>query len=612
VIVIGLDGLDPRVAESMLSRGELPHLATLRASGGFSRVATTTPAQTPVAWSTFATGVNPGGHGIFDFLRRDPGTYRLDVALNRYEQPNAFSAPKAVNLRKGTTVWERLSAAGVSSSIVRCPCTYPPGPLEGRLLSGMGVPDLRGGFGTSTYYTSADNAGHGESEQTVRVAPDADGSIATHLIGPMQGRDRAGLRLDVTIQLNREAGTAVLRSSGVPAELPLREGQWSSWLRVKFKAGMLQTIRGMVRFYLIRVGPVFELYATPIQFDPEQPMFPISTPRGFAEELAEELGPYATAGMIEDHAGLSNGRFGEEAFLAQADDIWRERAGMMLHELDRFEEGLFFCLFDTPDRVQHMFWRFRDPSHPANFGQEPSPDLAQAVEDQYRRADDVVGMALNYTDDETLLIAMSDHGFCGFRRGVDLNRWLFENGYLALKPGVETTDPTRDQLQDVDWDRTRAYAMGLGGIYLNLRGREANGTVAEADAAATRREIAGRLTGLRDPADGGVAVRGVGDRNDLYRGPMTGDAPDLFANFSEGYRASWASTLGGMDPSLFQDNTKKWGGDHVVDPSLVPGSLFLNRPYRGEGARLVDLAPTILEALGVPGGPELEGRSLLP
>jgi len=172
VIVIGLDGLDPRVAESMLSRGELPHLAKLRATGGFSRVATTTPAQTPVAWSTFATGVNPGGHGIFDFLRRDPKTYRLDVALNRYEQPNAFSAPKAVNLRKGTTVWERLSAAGISSSIVRCPCTYPPGPLEGRLLSGMGVPDLRGGFGTSTFYTSADDAGHGESEQVVRVAKD--------------------------------------------------------------------------------------------------------------------------------------------------------------------------------------------------------------------------------------------------------------------------------------------------------------------------------------------------------------------------------------------------------------------------------------------------------
>lgn len=612
MIVIGLDGLDPRVAESMLSRGELPHLASVRASGGFSRVATTTPAQTPVAWSTFATGVNPGGHGIFDFLRRDPKTYRLDVALNRYEQPNAFSAPKAVNLRKGTTVWERLSAAGLSSSIVRCPCTYPPGPLEGRLLSGMGVPDLRGGFGTSTYYTSAEHTSHGESEQVVRVIPDAAGSITTHLIGPMHGRDRAGLKLDVAIQLDRDAGTAVLRSSGTPAELPLTEGKWSDWLRVKFKAGLLQTIRGMVRFHLIRVGPVFELYATPIQFDPEQPMFPISTPRSFAEELAEELGPYATAGMIEDHAGLSNGRFGEEAFLAQADDVWRERAGMMLHELDRFEEGLFFCLFDTPDRVQHMFWRFRDPSHPANLGQAPSSALAQAVEDQYRRADDVVGMALNYTDDDTLLIAMSDHGFCGFRRGVDLNRWLFENGYLALKTGVDATDPTRDQLQDIDWDRTKAYAMGLGGIYLNLQGREANGTVAEADAAATRREIADRLTGLRDPVDGGVAVRGVGDRNDLYAGPMTGDAPDLFANFSEGYRASWASTLGGMDPSLFQDNTKKWGGDHVVDPSLVPGSLFLNRPYQGEGARLVDLAPTILEALGVPGGPELEGRSLLP
>ncbi len=611
MIVIGLDGLDPRVAESLLDAGELPHLAKLRQAGGFSRVATTTPAQTPVAWSTFATGVNPGGHGIFDFLRRDPKNYRLDVALNRYEQPNAFSPPKAVNLRKGTTVWERLSVKGIPSSIVRCPCTYPPAPLEGRLLSGMGVPDLRGGFGTATFYTSAENVSHGESEQIVRVAPDASGSITTHLIGPNHGRDRSSLRHEVTIQLNRENGTAVLRSSGTPAELSLRRGEWSDWLRVKFKAGLLQSIRGMVRFYLVEVGPTFQLYATPIQFDPEQPMFPISTPRAFAEELANDLGPYATAGMIEDHVGLSNGRFGEDAFLAQADDIWRERAGMMLHELDRFEEGLFFCLYDTPDRVQHMLWRFRDPSHPANQGQEPNEALARAVEEQYRRADDVVGMALNYTDDETLLIAMSDHGFCGFRRGVDLNRWLLENGYLALKRGVSPSDPTRDQFQDIDWDQTKAYAMGLGGIYLNIRGREGNGTVHEGDTAATRLEIADRLTGLLDPLDGGLAVRSVADRKDLYSGPSTEDAPDLFVNFSEGYRASWASTLGGMDSSLFQDNTKKWGGDHVVDPSLVPGSLFLNQPYRGEGARLVDLAPTILAALGVPGSPELEGRSLL-
>lgn len=611
MIVIGLDGLDPRVAESLLTRGELPHLAKLRAAGGFSRVATTTPAQTPVAWSTFATGVNPGGHGIFDFLRRDPKTYRLDVALNRYEQPNAFSAPKAVNLRKGTPVWERLTAAGVASSIVRCPCTYPPDPLEGRMLAGMGVPDLRGGFGTSTFYTSAENALHGESEQIVRAIPDESGRVATHLIGPMHGRDRAGLKLEMTIQLDRDAGSAVLRSTGTPAELPLRVGEWSDWLRVKFKAGLLQSVHGLVRFHLVRVGPTFELYATPIQFDPEQPMFPISTPRAFAEELAREIGPYATAGMIEDHAGLSNGRIGEEAFLAQADDVWRERAEMMLHELDRFDEGLFFCLFDTPDRVQHMFWRFRDPTHPANDGREPSEIAARAVEDQYRRADDVVGMALQYADDETLLIAMSDHGFCGFRRGVDLNRWLLENGYLALKPGVDSRAPTRDQLQDVDWGRTRAYALGLGGIYLNIRGREGDGTVAEADAPGLRREIAERLTGLRDPKGGGVAVRGVADRADVYSGPMAGDAPDLFANFSEGCRASWASTLGGMDPSLFQDNLKKWGGDHVVDPTLVPGSLFMNRPFDGAGARLVDLAPTILKALEAPGGPELEGRSLL-
>jgi predicted AlkP superfamily phosphohydrolase/phosphomutase len=483
--------------------------------------------------------------------------------------------------------------------------------MEGRLLSGMGVPDLRGGFGTATYYATDGDLAPRESEQVVSVSPDSSGAVSTYLIGPRHPRDRSDLRAEMTVRPGSELGTVLLRVAGGDEELLLREGCWSDWLRIRFKAGLLQSIRGLVRFLLVRRAPDFALYASPVQFDPEEPMFPISAPARFAGELAGAIGPYATAGMIEDHAGLSNGRIDEAAFLDQCNDTWRERANMMLSELDRFDQGLFFCLFDTPDRVQHMFWRFREPDHPSHRGAPFDPELGRAIEEQYRRADAVVGMALERADDETLVIAMSDHGFGGFRRGVDLNRWLWENGLLALKPGVEPGPGAGDQFREVDWGRTRAYAMGLGGIYLNLQDREGSGIVSPAEADSLRQAIVKGLTGLQDPQGGAVAIRGVATREQLYAGPLACDSPDLVVHFAEGFRVSWASSLGGSADSLFEDNVKKWGGDHVVDPSLVPGVLFLDRPFRGERARLLDLAPTILEALGVPGGPDLEGSSLL-
>jgi predicted AlkP superfamily phosphohydrolase/phosphomutase len=611
VIVIGLDGLEPRIVEPMLAAGELPHLARLRAQGGLARVATTAPAQTPVAWSSFATGTNPGGHGIFDFIRRDPRTYLPDIALNRYEQKNAFTPPRAVNLRRGTPVWELLSDAGVDATVLRCPCSYPPDPVRGRMLAGMGVPDLRGGLGTATFYSTDRGVTARESEAVVPLRPDASGAIATHLIGPRNPRDRSDFRFEVTLHPDPAGRRIVLRSSGAPRELTIRQGQWSDWLQVKFKLGLLQSIRGLVRFHLVRLEPELELYASPINFDPEAPLFPISAPPEYARELAGRIGPFHTTGMVEDHAGLSNERFGEEAFLAQCEDAWREREAMMLHELGRLDGGLFYCLFDTPDRVQHMFWRFREPDHPANRGETPAPALARVIEDHYRRGDAVVGKALEFADDRTLVIVLSDHGFNSFRRGVHLNSWLHENGLLALRPGIEPGDEAGDLLRSVDWSHTKAYALGLSGIYLNLAGREAQGIVPPGEADALKAAIARGLRGLEDPGRG-AAIRGVRPREEVYTGPYAGESPDLVVNFAAGYRVSWGSSLGGVPAGVFEDNVRKWGGDHIIDPALVPGVLLMNRPFRGAGARLVDLAPTILAALGVPNGPAMEGSSLLP
>jgi predicted AlkP superfamily phosphohydrolase/phosphomutase len=612
VIVIGLDGLDPRIVSRLLETDQLPHLARLKAQGGFARVATTRPAQTPVAWSTFATGTNPGGHGIFDFLRRNPQTYLPDLALNRYEQKNAFLPPRAVNLRRGTPVWDILKAAGLGATVLRCPCTYPPDPVRGRMLSGMGVPDLRGGLGTATFYTTEEAVQPRESENVVRLQLGRDGVYSTHLIGPRNPKTRGDLHVNITLYVDANTGRVLLESDGSPRELPIHQGVWSDWLRVKFKLGLLQSIRGMVRFYLIGLQPELALYASPINFDPAAPFFPISDPPEYAGELAQRIGLYYTTGMVEDHAGLNNERISEEAFLDQCAIAWREREAMMLHELESFRAGLFYCLFDTPDRVQHLFWRFRQPDHPANRGAAPSTKMAAVIDDCYRQCDSVVGKALAHCDDQTLFIALSDHGFNSFERGVHLNTWLFDNGFLSLQGGAQPGEAAGDLLRQVDWERTKAYAIGLSGIYLNLKGREREGIVAPEEAGSVKAALAGALAGLVDPGRrGAVAITRVQPREAVYRGPFTDEAPDLVVDFAPGYRVSWSSSLGGVASGHFEDNMKKWSGDHIIDPDQVPGVLFMNRPFRAEGARLVDLAPTILASLGVSRGPAMEGESLL-
>ena len=611
VMVIGLDGLEPTIVEPMLEGGELPNLARLRECGGYSRVSTTYPAQTPVAWSTFATGTNPGGHGIFDFIRRDPKTYLPDLSLNRYEQKNIFLPPKAVNLRRGTPFWELLSKAGIPSTILRCPCTFPPDNIQGRMLAGMGVPDLRGGLGTPTFYSSTEDAKPKESENLVRVQTDEKARIVTHLIGPRHPKTKSDLQFEMTIHIEPITKRIILKSEGQPKDLEIREGQWSTWLRVKFKIGPIQSVRGMVRFYLTRLGPAFEMVASPINFDMDAPMFPISSPPEYAKELATKLGPFYTAGMVEDHNGLNNGRFNEFAYLEQCDLVIQERENMMFYELDRFKEGFFFCLFDTPDRLQHMFWRFRETDHPANQEGARPEEMMCIIEEHYRACDAIIERALQYVDDQTLFIVLSDHGMNSFQRGFHLNTWLYNHNLLALKSGIQPGEEAGDFFHSIDWSHTKAYALGLGGIYLNLKGREGEGMVGAGEADEVKTAIIKGLTCLRDPVRGRVAIGSVVTRDQVYTGPYANESPDLIVNFADGYRVSWNTALGGVPEGLFEDNMKKWSGDHSIDPKLVPGVLFMNRAFRGDSASLLDLAPTILATLGIPKNPAMEGDSLL-
>lgn len=606
VVVLGLDGLDPRRARSLIRSGQLPHLAALQQGGGFTDLATTMPAQTPVAWSTFATGVNPGGHGIFDFISRVPATYGPSLALARHEQRSVLLPPAAVNLRSGTPFWSYLSAAGVASTVLRCPCTYPAERLRGRLLSGMGVPDLRGGIGTATVLTADPAEVPREGEVLVQLLG-AYPRFQAPIPGPQPDQRSGPLIAPIEVNVQEARDAVIVRCGDHQVSAAL--GEWSPWLPLRFRRGALSSAAGQVRCLTLSLDPL-TVYLSPVNFDPRAPAFSISHPWEYARELERTMGRFYTAGFVEDHTALTTGRIDEGTFLRQCDDAMRERTAMLRYELNRFSEGLLFCLYDTPDRLQHMFWRYEESDHPAHGGADPrTSPYRHAIDDHYRACDAVVGEVIRAVDDQTLFLVLSDHGFCSFRRGIHLNSWLLRHGWLALKPGASAGEGPG--LSIIDWSRTRAYALGVGALYLNVRGREGEGIVAPAERQATATQLAAELDGLMDVDRGQRAIRRVFTRDTLYHGPRLDEAPDVLVGFERGYRASWDTVLGGVPSGIFEDNTRKWSGDHIVDPDLVPAALFMNRPFVHGGA-MVDIAPTVLSALGVPVPGTLEGKSLLP
>jgi predicted AlkP superfamily phosphohydrolase/phosphomutase len=616
VIVIGLDGLEPGIVEAMLNKGELPNLAKIRDSGSYSRLRTTYPAQTPVAWSSFATGTNPGGHGIFDFISRDPLTYQPDAALSRFERPKSMLAqPRVVNQRKGVPIWQVLTSAGVPSTILRCPCTFPPEALNGKMLAGVGVPDLRGSQSKGSFYTQDKSCAAKENEQLLYL--DAGGDFVTQVIGPRNTKQSppSDTICEIKVHVNKISRNLKIQTGGTPAKIEVSEKSWSDWVRFKFKFSLLQSVSGIARFYVRQIEPHVEFYVSAINFDPAAPMFPVSSPGNYAKDLSESLGLFSTVGMAEEHNGLNNGRFDESAYLQQCELVLEERERTMNFELDRFSEGLFFILFDTPDRVQHMLWRFRDPEHPY-FEPDASRELGTRIEEHYQRCDRLLASVLDKIDENTLLIVLSDHGFGTFRRAFDTNTWLWQNGLLVLKDGAKPNEELGG-FSAIDWSKTYAYAVGLGGIYLNLKGREGAGILEEGtESERVRRAIQTGLPEFVDTKSQNTAIRSVSRREEIYSGPFAQNSPDLLVNFRRGFRVSWQSAVGGFANSLIEDNMRRWSGDHIVDPESVPGILFMNQRLKenvssGALPLIIDLAPTILNYLGAPVPESMEGSTLL-
>ena len=348
------------------------------------------------------------------------------------------------------------------------------------------------------------------------------------------------------------------------------------------------------------------MYVTPIQIDPESPAMPVSSPNYYSAYLAKLHGPFATLGLAEDTQALNDGILDENALLEQVYSIHDERERMFFDALSRTRRGLLVCVFDASDRIQHMFYPGEENGSSTQNQEEPE-QRAAVIEEMYERMDKLLGRIMAEVDSETVLMVMSDHGFRPFRRGINLNAWLRENGYLAIREDA----PEADYLSSVDWGETRAYAFGMSGLYLNREGRERKGIVGPgAEAEELRAEIAEKLEGLVDTERGAAAVNRVYDSAKTYRGPYSENGPDLIVGYAEGYRVSWETVTGRTDGPVFSDNEKEWNGDHCIDPSLVPGVLFCNREVECEHPEIIDIAPTVLELFGVPVPAHIDGKSL--
>lgn len=615
-VVLGLDGLEPSLAEKFMDEGHLPNMRKLRDEGDYKRLATTCPPLSPVAWSSFSTGVNPGKHNIFDFLARNPRTYlpmlssvhitstKRTLKIGKYEIP--LGKPNIQGMRKSKTFWSVLGEHGVFSSIIRIPITFPPEKFKGVVLSAMCVPDLRGTQGMFSYYSSAKADKQIDKEGGERIeAVRNNGHFEAYLQGPDNFLRTDGSTMKIPFKVvPKGAQAAELKLNG--DTIDLKVGEYTPWVDVTFKPGMGMKLRGIARFWLKQISPEMELYVTPLQIDPEKPAMPISHPLVFSQYLSKLSGKYATAGLAEDTWGLSEEVLDENAFLEQSYAIHDEREKMFFDALNRVKRGTVACCFDGPDRIQHMLWRCMEDNHPAARNMDTAPHK-NAIRDMYKRMDDLVGRTMNEIDSESVLFVMSDHGFNPFRRGVDLNAFLEQNGYLVTKPDSKPGS----YLSAIDWSKTKAYAVGLAGLFINLKGREEHGIVTEEEEEPLKKEIAAKLEKLIDEQTGERVVNKVYNCKEAYRGPYIHAAFDLIVGYNRGYRVSWESATGKVTEQILHDNVKAWSGDHCIDPALIPGVLFSNRKLKNESPDIRDVGPTALELFGVPKPAYMEGSSLL-
>jgi predicted AlkP superfamily phosphohydrolase/phosphomutase len=639
LFVLGVDGLDPVILDRLMAEGKMPAFEALAREGSYQRLATSNPPQSPVAWSNFVTGRDPGGHGIFDFVHRDPATY-LPIssatppmgdpgrALEFFGWVIPLSSPEAANNRSGTPWWDVLVAHGVETEVYRIPGNYPVPPSEARVLAGMGTVDIRGGYGTYTLLTDqpleADDP-KGDVQLVSVQDLDLDGTpdtVEALLKGPPDlFRLKPGqlpgpndyLTARISVHLDPEFDAALVR---VGAErVLLREGEWSDWIEVAFEALPfgLMTLKGAMRFLPMELRPRFRVYVSPVNLSAASPPQVFTSPDDWAKQLYAALGHFYTVGMPEDTSALRDGVFGDADYLRQVALVQEDARAMLELALDRFEPGnATFVYLSDIDLQCHMLWRHADPKDPQRGHPARDPEIAHVhareIERLYADIDATLARVRERLPEGTLLIVMSDHGFQPYTRRFHLNAWLRERGYLVLENGARTG---RIGLDDVDWSRSRAYGLGFNGLYLNLEGRESQGIVRPEEAEVLLAEIAAALEAERDPSNGEPVVLRAYPAAEIFQGERRNEAPDLVVGYNEGYGGSDPSTLGEITEAVLDDNTSRWSGSHLIDPRLVPGVLLVNTPIAGGEHGLTDVTVSILDHYGLPPQHGMVGRSFL-
>jgi len=594
ILLIGIDGMDPEVTNKLMSEGMLPNFLKLKETGSFAKLKTVLPAESPVAWTTIATGTNPGKHGLFDFIARNPENYLLEIAITK--QKSRYSTKFEPSM-KGTPFWRITSDAKIPTTVIRWPATFPPDKVSGVMLSGEGVPDIRG-F-SSGYFIYTSKHSDKNEEKTIEVSID-NGIINSKVFGPL-GNDKNPIEKPIQIKKGTNKAVIIVDDKQYPIEV----NGWSDWIKIDFKVGFMKKVSAITKAYLFSVEPEFNMYLGSIQIDPKNPVVDFSYPGRYSKELADAIGLYNTLGMPEDTNALNENAITDKVFLEQVAQIEDEKNKMFWYEFNRFDKGLLAFVFDSGDRLQHMYWDEKNL-----FNVEGGLSVNKEVENYYIKKDELLGEVLNKIDNQTALMIFSDHGFTSFERAVSINTWLVDNGFMTLTNDYNEEDEGA-LFKFVDWSKTKAYSAGFAGIYINLKGREGQGIVEESEKEGTVNDIIKKLEYFKDPKNNKKVITNAYKREEIYHGNYIGNAPDIVIGFEPGYRMSWQSAIGGLTQEIFTDNLKKWDGDHIVDPLHVPGVLFTNFKVNNENPCLMDIAPTILGILKINVPEEIDGKSLV-